>query len=102
MQFKVLFHRDSGHLLSKSTFLSRNLKHYEHHCPASFHYGQRRLAQTNNRPSNEAPRIINIVNFIRQTDYWVEHADSLLFETVQQQINQFQCPATFYFGTTPR
>lgn len=58
------------------------------------------LAQTNNRFSNETPRIINIVNFIRQTDYRVEHADSLLFETVQKQIkliNQYQFPATFLF-----
>lgn len=58
------------------------------------------LAQTNAHKSKEAPRIINIVNFIRQTDYRVEHADSLLFETVQQQIkqiNQYQFPATFLF-----
>jgi len=58
------------------------------------------LAQTNDHNSKEAPRIINIVNFIRQTDYRVEHADSLLFETVQEQIkliNQYQFPATFLF-----
>ncbi len=46
----------------------------------------------------DAPRIINIINFIRQTDYRVENADSLLFETVQEQIkllNKYRLPATF-------
>ena len=49
---------------------------------------------------SEAPRIINIINFIRQTDYRVENADSLLFETVQEQIklvNKYKFPATFLF-----
>lgn len=47
---------------------------------------------------SDAPRIINIVNFIRQTDYRVENADSLLFETVQEQIkllNKYSFAATF-------
>lgn len=45
-----------------------------------------------------SPRIINIVNFIRQTDYRVENADKLLFETVEKQIklvNKYKLPATF-------
>jgi len=49
---------------------------------------------------SSAPRIINIINFIRQTDYRLENADSLLFETVQEQIsllNDFAFPATFLF-----
>lgn len=48
--------------------------------------------------SAESPRIINIINFIRQTDYRVEKADSLLFETVQEQIkllHKYKFPATF-------
>ena len=36
--------------------------------------------------SAAAPRIINIINFIRQTDYRVENADSLLYETVCEQV----------------
>lgn len=47
---------------------------------------------------SDAPRIINIVNFIRQTDYRVENADSLLFETVREQIkllDKYSFPATF-------
>ncbi|GGH15541.1 hypothetical protein GCM10011418_17300 [Sphingobacterium alkalisoli] len=49
---------------------------------------------------DDSPRIINIVNFIRQTDYRVQHADSLLFEVVEEQIklvNQYNFPATFLF-----
>lgn len=45
-----------------------------------------------------SPRIINIVNFIRQTDYRVQNADSLLFETVREQINllnRYSFAATF-------
>ncbi len=45
-----------------------------------------------------APRIINIINFIRQTDYRVENADSLLYETVCEQVklvNKYDLPATF-------
>ena len=47
-----------------------------------------------------SPRIINIINFIRQTDYRVENADSLMFEAVQEQIklvNNYNFPATFLF-----
>ena len=46
----------------------------------------------------ESPRIINIINFIRQTDYRVENADSLLYETVCEQVklvNKYDLPATF-------
>lgn len=49
---------------------------------------------------NTSPRIINIVNFIRQTDYRVEDADRLLFETVQEQVKlvaRYGFPATFLF-----
>ena len=51
----------------------------------------------NNRGS-DSPRIINIINFIRQTDYRVENSDSLLFETVKEQIKllkRYHLPATF-------
>ncbi len=47
-----------------------------------------------------SPRIINIINFIRQTDYRLENADALLFETVEKQIelvNKYDFPATFLF-----
>lgn len=50
--------------------------------------------------SSDAPRIINIINFIRQTDYRVENSDSLMFEAVVEQIklvNQYNFPATFLF-----
>lgn len=50
--------------------------------------------------TSAAPRIMNIINFIRQTDYRVKDADSLLFETVQEQIklvNKYDFPATFLF-----
>ena len=43
------------------------------------------------------PRIINIINFIRQTDYRGER-DSLLYETVCEQVklvNKYDLPATF-------
>lgn len=49
---------------------------------------------------SDAPRIINIINFIRQTDYRVADSDRLLFETVQEQIklvNKYHFPATFLF-----
>lgn len=55
---------------------------------------------TKNETNAHAPRIINIINFIRQTDYRVENADSLLFETVAEQINlvnKYNFPATFLF-----
>lgn len=48
--------------------------------------------------SAAAPRIINIINFIRQTDYRVENTDSLLYETVCEQVklvNKYDLPATF-------
>lgn len=47
-----------------------------------------------------SPRIINIINFIRQTDYRLENADALLFETVEKQIelvNKYDFTATFLF-----
>lgn len=46
----------------------------------------------------ESPRIINIVNFIRQTDYRLTNAEGLLFQAVEEQIklvNKFDLPATF-------
>ncbi|MEH6305642.1 hypothetical protein RYH73_08305 [Olivibacter sp. CPCC 100613] len=58
------------------------------------------IAQTTARNDKDAPRIINIVNFIRQTDYRVKDADRLLFETVAAQIklvDQYKFPATFLF-----
>ena len=48
--------------------------------------------------SAAAPRIINIINFIRQTDYREENADSLWYETVCEQVklvNKYDLPATF-------
>ena len=47
---------------------------------------------------SDAPRIVNIVNFIRQTDYRVENSDSLLYQTVEEQlklVNKYNLPATF-------
>lgn len=55
---------------------------------------------TQDKKRNDSPRIINIINFIRQTDYRVKNADALLFETVEKQIklvNQYDFPATFLF-----
>lgn len=49
---------------------------------------------------SNSPRIINIINFIRQTDYRVENADSLLFEVVEKQIellDKYDFPGTFLF-----
>lgn len=46
----------------------------------------------------QAPRIINIINFIRQTDYRIENSDSLLYQAVKEQlklINRYNLPATF-------
>lgn len=46
----------------------------------------------------QAPRIINIINFIRQTDYRIENSDSLLYQTVEEQlklINRYNLSATF-------
>lgn len=45
-----------------------------------------------------APRIINIINFIRQTDYRLENADSLMYDAVCKQIallDTYGFPATF-------
>lgn len=49
-------------------------------------------------PDDKQPRIINIINFIRQTDYRVEDADRKLYETVCRQVelvNRYDLPATF-------
>lgn len=46
----------------------------------------------------DSPRIINIINFVRQTDYRVANADELLFGAVQEQVkllNRYNMPATF-------
>lgn len=48
--------------------------------------------------NDNQPRIINIVNFIRQTDYRVEDSDRKLYETVCRQVelvNRYDLPATF-------
>lgn len=48
----------------------------------------------------ESPRIINIVNFIRQTDYRLQNSDALLYDAVEKQIdlvNKYDFPATFLF-----
>lgn len=48
--------------------------------------------------TDNQPHIINIVNFIRQTDYRVEDADRKLYETVCRQVelvNRYDLPATF-------
>lgn len=50
--------------------------------------------------TTDSPRIINIINFIRQTDYRVENSDSLLFEVVEKQIDllkKYDFPGTFLF-----
>lgn len=52
------------------------------------------------KKKSDSPRIINIVNFIRQTDYRMENADALMFEAVEKQIdlvNKYGFPATFLF-----
>lgn len=54
--------------------------------------------KTDDKRAESSPRIINIINFIRQTDYRVENADKLLFQTVQEQlklVNKYDFPATF-------
>lgn len=51
-----------------------------------------------NASQMQAPRIINIINFVRQTDYRLENSDSILYQTVKEQlklINQYNLPATF-------
>lgn len=48
--------------------------------------------------TDNQPRIINIVNFIRQTDYRVEDSDRKLYETVCRRVelvNRYDLPATF-------
>ena len=48
--------------------------------------------------ADKQPRIVNIINFIRQTDYRVEDADRKLYETVCRQVelvNRYNLPATF-------
>ncbi|MDR3058013.1 MAG: hypothetical protein LBU84_07725 [Prevotella sp.] len=50
--------------------------------------------------TEKAPRIINIINFIRQTDYRVKDSDNLMFDAVQKQIalsNKYNFPTTFLF-----
>ena len=50
--------------------------------------------------TDPAPRIINIINFIRKTDYRLNDSERLLFETVQEQIKlvkHYDFPATFLF-----
>lgn len=50
--------------------------------------------------SSRSPRILNIVNFIRQTDYRLEDSDSLMLEAVEKQValvNEYGFPATFLF-----
>ncbi|MBE8713027.1 hypothetical protein [Sphingobacterium hungaricum] len=37
-------------------------------------------------PPTDSPRLINIINFIRQTDYRLQDADSLLFDATEKQI----------------
>ncbi|WP_106831373.1 hypothetical protein [Parabacteroides pacaensis] len=55
---------------------------------------------TEKNKKEESPRIINIVNFIRQTDYRLQNSDALMFEAVEKQIdlvNRYGFPATFLF-----
>lgn len=56
--------------------------------------------KTNEVNNGDSPRIINIINFIRNTDYRLENSENLLFEAVQEQIklvNKYDFPATFLF-----
>ncbi|MGO3195362.1 MAG: hypothetical protein ACTIKE_15195 [Sphingobacterium sp.] len=49
-------------------------------------------------PQKDQPKIINIINFIRQTDYRVKNADSLLFDATEKQVEllkQYSFPGTF-------
>jgi len=55
---------------------------------------------SNEKEKIQSPRIINIINFIRQTDYRMENSDSLMFEAVQKQLNlsnKYNFPTTFLF-----
>lgn len=59
---------------------------------------QSRVEKQAEADATASPRIINIINFIRQTDYRVENADRLLYETVCEQVglmNKYDLPATF-------
>lgn len=56
------------------------------------------ISCTSKQEITSGPRIINIINFIRQTDYRVVNSDSLLFDATQKQVelvNQYDLPATF-------
>ncbi len=58
------------------------------------------IAAQSAKDAQASPRIINIVNFIRQTDYRLDNADSLMFDAVQKQIalsNKYNFPTTFLF-----
>lgn len=47
---------------------------------------------------SDKPRIINIINFIRQNDYRVNNSEVVLYKTVEEQIkliNKYAFPATF-------
>lgn len=53
-----------------------------------------------NKGQENSPRIINIINFIRKTDYRLENADARMFDAVKKQIelvNKYNFPATFLF-----
>lgn len=48
--------------------------------------------------NTDSPRIINVINFIRQTDYRLDNAEELLYEAVEEQLNllnRYDLPATF-------
>lgn len=54
----------------------------------------------NETKETDSSRIINIINFIRQTDYRIANSDSLMFDAVQKQIklsNKYNFPTTFLF-----
>ena len=56
------------------------------------------ISTAQNKITKDSPKIINIVNFIRQTDYRVKDADSLLFDATEKQVallNQYDFPGTF-------
>lgn len=52
------------------------------------------------RTEKSSPRIINIVNFIRQTDYRIEDSDNRMYQCVERQLalsEKYQFPTTFLF-----
>lgn len=56
------------------------------------------IIKENKHDNEESPHIINIINFVRQTDYRIEKSDSLMFHTVEEQIkliNKYNLPVTF-------